>query len=160
MIFVAVGTQLPFDRLVGAVDEWAFRAGRDDVFGQVGKTSLSLKSIDAVDFIGPVEFLERCRAASLLVAHAGMGSILGALELRKPLIIMPRLASRGEHRNDHQLATAKSFVGKAGIYVAHDESEICDLLDRSVDLIGGEGISQYADPQLISTLRTFIFEKD
>lgn len=35
MIFVAVGTQLPFDRLIGAVDKWAASRGRNDVHAQI-----------------------------------------------------------------------------------------------------------------------------
>ena len=36
MIFVTVGTQLAFDRMIKAVDEWAGARGRTDVFAQVG----------------------------------------------------------------------------------------------------------------------------
>jgi hypothetical protein len=35
VIFVAVGTQLPFDRLIGAVDKWAASRGRNDVHAQI-----------------------------------------------------------------------------------------------------------------------------
>ena len=44
-------------------------------------------------------------AAAAIVAHAGMGTILTALETGKRLLVMPRRAALGEHRNDHQLAT-------------------------------------------------------
>ncbi len=35
MIFLTVGTQLPFDRLVAAVDAWAARQPGQEVFGQI-----------------------------------------------------------------------------------------------------------------------------
>ena len=35
MIFLTVGTQLPFDRLVAAVDDWCAARGESDVFGQI-----------------------------------------------------------------------------------------------------------------------------
>lgn len=41
--------------------------------------------------------MERCRAADLLVAHAGMGSICST-----PLIVVPCRAALGETRNDHR----------------------------------------------------------
>ncbi len=38
-IFVTVGTELPFDRLVRAIDHWAGERGRgSEVFAQIGRT--------------------------------------------------------------------------------------------------------------------------
>ena len=37
MIFVTVGTDSPFDRLMQVVDEWAAASGRTDVFAQIGE---------------------------------------------------------------------------------------------------------------------------
>ena len=68
-------------------------------------------------------------AADAVVAHAGIGTILGALELGKPTVVMPRRAALGEHRNDHQLATARRFSGP-GIAVALDEHELAAELGR------------------------------
>jgi hypothetical protein len=36
MIFVTVGTQGQFDRLIRTVDEWADARGRTDLFAQTG----------------------------------------------------------------------------------------------------------------------------
>ena len=38
MIFVTVGAQMPFDRMCKAVDAWAAKRGRSDVFAQIGET--------------------------------------------------------------------------------------------------------------------------
>ncbi|MEK9713666.1 MAG: glycosyltransferase, partial [Thalassolituus sp.] len=65
-----------------------------------------------------------------LVAHAGIGSILTAVELGLPVIIVPRDFKRGEHRNDHQSSTAREFSTRKGVYVATDEATLHDLLDR------------------------------
>ena len=35
-IFVTVGTQLPFDRLIAAIDSWAGKNAQADIFAQVG----------------------------------------------------------------------------------------------------------------------------
>ena len=37
MILVTVGTDLPFDRMVRVVDDWAGETGRRDVFAQIGE---------------------------------------------------------------------------------------------------------------------------
>ncbi len=156
MIFLAVGTQLPFDRLVQVVDDWASEQGRDDVIGQVGESRIVTKAIKAVSFMPPQKFNACCENASLLIAHAGMGSMLMAMELGKPIIVMPRLARLGEHRNDHQLATAKRFINKRGINVAMDENELRALLLNVSGLTAGEAISRHASKELIEEISNFI----
>ena len=88
-----------------------------------------------------------------MIAHAGMGSIITALELGKQIIIMPRRASLGEHRNDHQVATAKQFAAQGRIEVALDETELADKLDQLHVLNRGECLGAEASPQLILTIR-------
>jgi UDP-N-acetylglucosamine transferase subunit ALG13 len=157
MIFVSVGTQFPFDRLIKIVDDWAVDRAYPDVIGQIGPSDFNPRSIKTHPFLDALRFKELQQEAAVLISHAGMGTILGALELGKPLIIMPRLAKFAEHRNDHQLATMRRFMGKAGIYVAEDAETMFDLLDRHKELSGNDsGISATASPQLINTLKEFI----
>src|SRR3954452_10402842 len=120
MIFVTVGTQGHFDRMVRTVDEWAGKHGRTDVFAQTGPSDAGYRYIRVEQFIDPAKFRECVESASLVIAHAGMGSIITALELGKRIIVMPRRASMGEQRNDHQMATAKRFAQQGRIEVAFD----------------------------------------
>ena len=83
MIFVTVGTQGHFDRMVRTVDEWAGKHGRTDVFAQTGPSDASYRHIRVEQFIDPAKFRECVESASLVIAHAGMGSIITALELGK-----------------------------------------------------------------------------
>lgn len=129
MIFVTVGTQLAFDRMVNAVDTWASSSG-NDVFAQVGPTDTKFNHIQQSEFLEPEDFDHYFNSANIVIAHAGMGSILTAMSYGKRIIIMPRKADLGEHRNDHQLATARSFVGHAGVSVAWDEDELIALLHQ------------------------------
>ena len=59
MIFVTVGSQLPFDRLVSVVDEWA--TGRPDakLFGQVGDTANPPADLNSVSTMSPEEYQQR-----------------------------------------------------------------------------------------------------
>jgi len=156
MIFVTVGTQGRFDRLVRTVDEWAGANGRDDIFAQTGPSEYHSQHIRTEHFIDATEFRERVEAASLVISHAGMGSIITALELGKPIIVMPRRASLGEHRNDHQLATARRFAEHGAITVAFTEQELIDKLDRLQDQNETERLAAQASPHLISAIRMFI----
>ena len=134
MIFVTVGGQLPFDRLVRAVDEWAKECGRDDVFAQIGASDSPPHHIRWERFLSPPDFKAKAREAEVIVAHAGMGSILTAIQLGKPIVIMPRRAHLGEHRNDHQLATVSHLSGDVDIAAAANERELVELLHRLDEL--------------------------
>ena len=156
MIFVTVGTQLPFDRLVGAVDRWAGAAEGRSVFAQVGPTRQEPQHLEYRAHLSPNECRQRLATARVVVAHAGMGTVLSALELGKPVLVMPRRASLGEHRNDHQLATARRLQESGRVTVAHDEVELVARLDELDRLSSGECISRFASPDLIRALRAFI----
>jgi UDP-N-acetylglucosamine transferase subunit ALG13 len=156
MIFATVGTQGHFDRLIRTIDEWAGAHGRADVFAQTGPSDYHSEHIRTERFIGPTEFRQRVEAASLVISHAGMGSIITALELGKRIIVMPRRANLGEHRNDHQLATAKRFAEQGRILVALTEQELVDKLDQLQVFDQTERLSAQASPHLILTIRTFI----
>ncbi len=132
MIFVTVGTQLAFDRMVGAVDTWAAHCG-EEVVAQVGPTDRIFANLRQRDFLDPVEFDRAFEEADLVIAHAGMGSILSALSFGQRLIIVPRKAVLGEHRNDHQMATAKRFAGRKGVDVVWQESELGQTISRVLD---------------------------
>ena len=154
MIFVTVGTQLPFDRLIRTVDTWAGKTGAD-VFAQIGPGTY-LPQHGAWTRSLPVdECHKRVAEAQVVVAHAGMGSILTALQLGKPILVMPRLAALGEHRNDHQVATARHFREQGRIQVAFDEAELEAELAKLGELRPGTRIAHTASPSLIAALRGF-----
>lgn len=156
MIFVTVGTQLPFDRLINVVEEWALQNPGQSVFAQIGPSNLELNGIEFADFISPSKAAEYVQKSSLIVAHAGMGSILTALKYQKPLVIVPRKAALGEHRNEHQMATAK-WVGKLpGVFVAWDETELMNILNQANELVSGNPIPADAEPRLIEFIKDFI----
>jgi len=156
VIFVTVGSQLPFDRLIRTVDEWAGSQRRSDVFAQIGQSQYHAIHIETACFVDPLEFRRRIESAKVIVAHAGMGSIISALEFGKPIIVMPRRGDLRETRNDHQIATAQSFLKQGRVIVAFDEEQLVEKLNLSDNLRGSEQIKSQASPQLISSLREFI----
>jgi UDP-N-acetylglucosamine transferase subunit ALG13 len=158
MIFVTVGEQLPFDRLINAVDEWASVSG-EEVFAQIGKTLLTPKTIKYKKHMDPFQFNQAFLAADIIIAHAGMGTIITAIELGKPLLVVPRLACFGEHRNDHQLATAKRFLGQGYISVAFDVPELIKKLENLQDVIKTTRNTKdiKISKKLIQEIRSFIF---
>ena len=153
MIFVTIGTQIPFDRLIEILDRIAPELD-EEIYAQVLRGKYKPKHIKLIDFIEPDEFEEVFVQARLVVAHAGMGTILSSLRKSKPLIIFPRIAALGEHRNDHQSATAMMIKEKKYAYVATDEKELRELLHK--DLRPSKSISEFASESLIKSLEDFI----
>ena len=133
MIFLTVGTQLPFDRLVRAVDKWAFDNPQAEIYGQIGSSSCPPQHFDWSEDMPQPQFDARVTEADLIIAHAGMGSIISAMDLAKPIVIMPRLASHGEHRNDHQLATSSKFADLDNVFLACNEEELGLAIDDALN---------------------------
>ena len=163
MIFLTIGSHEPFDRLVAAVDDWAAARGAGDrVFGQItARAGYLPKNFEHVPTLSPAEFGTRCEAAELIVSHAGMGTILTALQTATPALLLPRKGSLGETRNDHQLATAEKFAGRPGLTVVMEETDLGAALDRCLAeaSTGAAPLSPVADPALTDALHDFIFGK-
>ncbi|MFG0259652.1 MAG: glycosyltransferase [Phycisphaerales bacterium JB041] len=156
MILVTVGAQMPFDRMTRAIDAWAAERGRTDIFAQIGTTDFVPRAIEWTPFLEPEEFKARVRDADILVAHAGMGSIISALEAGKPILVMPRRGDLRETRNDHQVATAERFLEMGRVSVAFDEEELKTKLDMLDSMRASGAISPWASPELIAGIRSFI----
>jgi UDP-N-acetylglucosamine transferase subunit ALG13 len=154
MIFVTVGTQIPFDRFVEAIDEIAVLLD-EPVIVQTLKGKYRPENVQTVNFLHPDEFNIILNKARLIVSHAGMGSILSALEYKKPIIIFPRLASLGEHRNDHQIATAMKINELGYAYVAYDKKQLKELILKK-DLQPLKTIDKNISNNLIMTIIEFI----
>lgn len=157
MILVSIGTQLPFDRLVTAVERWAASRGRTDVVMQIGD-GRAPAALPWVRSLSPEAFRDHLARAELVVAHAGMGVTLSALAAGRPLLLLPRRASLGEHRNEHQLATARRLANVPGVRVCEEEGELAAALDAP-PAPPPDALSATAPAPLLSAVRGFVFAK-
>ncbi len=158
MIFVTVGSQMPFDRLIHGVAAWAaVQSDAPNVLAQVGETQLRPAVLHAVSSLSPEEFRSAVSEAEIIIAHAGMGSVLTAMEFGKPLVVLPRKGVLRETRNDHQIATARWLAGKEGVFVAMEDRELAGSIDRARDSTHTTSqISKHASADLVDALRIFI----
>lgn len=158
MIFITVGTQAPFDRLIKAIDNIAIYLD-EPIIAQALNGNYRPKHFKTVGFLHPEEFDDYYNSATLVVAHAGMGSIISALTKNKILIIFPRKASLGEHRNEHQMATAR-YLGSMNLAnVALEEDELQNLIFSRNNLKPCPTIGESASQSLIDSISSFILEK-
>lgn len=110
MIFITVGSQLTFDRLLKAVDK-EIEAGniKDQVIVQGGKTKFKSKNMKIIKFLELDEFDKYIKDADLIISHGGVGSIIDALKYNKTVIATPRLKKYKESLNDHQIQIIENF---------------------------------------------------
>ena len=108
MIYVTLGTMyLGFPRLIRKMDEIAEKSN-EEIVVQTGMSELLPKHCDHFDFKPREEVEAIQRDARVIIAHAGIGSVIDALKAERPLLVVPRRKHFGEHNNDHQLELAEA----------------------------------------------------
>jgi UDP-N-acetylglucosamine transferase subunit ALG13 len=155
-LFVTVGTQYPFDRLVRTIDQWAGRRDDMEIFAQTGPTEYRPRNMRFAAFIDAEECSRQVEQADAVLAHAGMGSIITAMQSGKLIVVMPRRADLGEHRNDHQMATARKLLAQGKVIVAFDESHLLEKLNQLDQLSSHHRACGEPSPRLLATLREFV----
>jgi beta-1,4-N-acetylglucosaminyltransferase len=131
MIFIIVGTQFPFDRLIRAVDDIVDEGLIDEsLFAQIGESSYKPRNFESAACLEKKAFDDYVRQSSAIIGHAGMGTITMALSNHKPLLAMPRLKKYKEVVNDHQLAIARKFSELGHILVAYDTEDLPECIRR------------------------------
>ncbi|WP_298294689.1 glycosyltransferase [uncultured Litoreibacter sp.] len=152
MIFVTVGTQLPFPRLVDAMDKIAGQL-LEPVVAQTFDAHKCRNLI--VEPMIPAERYGRVVSrARLVVSHAGIGTVLAARDVGTPVVLVPRRAELGEHRNDHQMSTVRELVGRSGITPIWNTDRLGEAIAQPVDLLDQPSNPTLDD--LVSRLRSFI----
>lgn len=112
MIFVTIGTQdKPFKRLLDAVAKYKHDGTiQDDVVVQNGTTHFHDETMTIIPFMDMTTFDRYLNQCDLLITHGGVGTIMNAMALNKPIIAVPRRVQYGEHENDHQLQIIDNFA--------------------------------------------------
>ena len=155
MIFLTVGTQFPFDRLVRAIDGII-----DDgliserLFAQTGESSYKPRNFESAASLEKRVFDNYVKQASSIIGHAGMGTITMALDNHKPLLVMPRLKKYGEVVNDHQVASARKFSELGHILVAYDVKDLPDGIKKLKNFIPRE--RKINSEAVVNRIRSFL----
>ena len=137
MIFITVGSAFPFDRLTQAMNDWALRTGRgSDCIAQIGRGEYRPTEIEYHSTLTHSHFSRTMQAASVVIAHAGMGTVITSQQYGVPIVIMPRRLEAGEHTTDHQAATARWLEDKPGVFVAWDEGNLTEKIAEAEGWVG------------------------
>ena len=128
-VVVSLGTfrAYGFERLVRRLLE--ILPPEADVLWQTGDTDVSGLGITGHHAIPERDLTQAIREADVLVAHAGVGTALAALEVGKCPVLVPRRLARGEHVDDHQTQIAGELGGRGlALSVEADDLTLDHLL--------------------------------
>ncbi len=158
MILVTIGTVFPYDRMISAMDAWAADTGTECV-AQIGEGAYKPAHMTWHASLPGDVYKRTIQEAQVIVSHAGMGSVITALQNATPIVIMPRRHEAGEHTTDHQMATARWLLDKPGVFVAWDETELGEKIAAAQDWSGtGATLAPHAPPAFTDRLRAQLME--
>lgn len=158
MVFVTVGTQtLGFERLLNEVQDLVNRGIIDDnVEIQTGFTKFysTTSQITCFDFLSQKEMDLKIRNAEYIIAHGGVGCILGALHYQKKIIAVPRLKEFREHINNHQLEIIENFSNAGFLLSVYDIKELETVVKKIGNFIPNKYIGTHT--KLIAEIKNTI----
>lgn len=127
MTFVTVGNATqPFARLLREVDRLA-TAGvlPGPVVVQSGHNPAFVSRVCEVrPFLKMEEFEARVAAATLVIAHAGAGTVVHALAAGRVPVVMPRRSMYGELVDDHQAAFVRRLASEGHVIPAWEPVDL------------------------------------
>lgn len=112
MIFVTIGTQPnSFVRFLSAVENLIIECNIDEeVIAQTGNTPFITDKFKTIPFVSENDFKAYVNEASVILTHAGSGSLFNAMKQGKKIIAVARLHKFNEMGNDHQLEIVKKLT--------------------------------------------------
>jgi UDP-N-acetylglucosamine transferase subunit ALG13 len=126
MILVTVGTnEAKFDRLVSAFDDMPID---EPIVVQHGSSGIRPKNATCVDFLSFENLVGYIREARVVVAHAGVGTIMTVAAQGKRPFVVPRLHRHGEAVDDHQCGLGQRFHEIGLVTYVEDPSNLAELL--------------------------------
>ena len=133
MIFLTVGTHSQqFNRLLEKVDELVGdKIIKEKVVAQTGNSTYKPRNYSHCTFIEEKKMQNLYKNSRLVIMHAGAGSIITALNYKKPIIVVPRLKKFGEHVNDHQLQISKAFEHQHKVLACYNMEDLQKIIKKS-----------------------------
>lgn len=158
MIFVTIGSMFPFDRLIEQMDLWTKATGEPEVLAQIGNGKYIPQHMDYTRKLSQADFSATMAKADLIVGHAGMGTVITAGRVGRPVVMLPRIFEWGEHTSKHQIDTANWLREKPGIFVADTNDDLAPTIDRAraAGIGDEERFSAVADPDFTNKIRAAI----
>lgn len=150
MVLLSVGTQKQqFDRLFKLVEN-SNKLKNVEIIAQSGYTKYESEKIKMLSFVSDEEFDDLISKCDFLICHGGVGTIFKALNMKKKILVVPRLKKYGEHINDHQLEICKALQEEGFLLYLQDGENI----DEKLDILKKANLKEYkSDERYLNILR-------
>lgn len=154
--FVSVGNSTQaFPRLLDAVLQVATRLPQP-VFVQYGAcNAFDCPTCDSAPYISMVEFERRVSEATVLIMHAGAGSVIHAVRSGRVPVVMPRSSALGEIVDEHQreFADALGLMGK--LVVCNEPAQLLSAVATAGALQSARAAT-CSEPGLLRSVRQLL----
>ena len=134
MIFVTVGTgEQQFDRLLCGVESLSTE---EPLVIQHGSSSVRPMRGRCVEFMSFTDLLSHMREATVVITHAGVGSMTAALSAGKRPVVVPRRQRFGEAVDDHQVEIARRLAESKLVTLVEDPKNLESALAAPAEEMG------------------------
>lgn len=134
MIFVTLGSQkFQLNRLLRQLDESLKLQGvmwTEDIFAQIGAADYVPERYPCKHFLDRKEFETKVQKSDLILTHAGVGTIITALSMKKKVLVYPRLKKYQEAVDDHQLSIADAFSKNNYLMVCKESDDLWEKIEE------------------------------
>lgn len=132
--FVSVGNaKQEFLRFFQMIDNVADLLPKP-VYVQRGHTQYENEKFDVVRFINMDQFQLKMADATVVILHAGAGSVINAINSKKKPIVIPRLAKYNEHVDDHQLEFSTQLEKKNKVCVVQNDGDMSASIQELLNI--------------------------
>jgi UDP-N-acetylglucosamine transferase subunit ALG13 len=83
-----------------------------------------------------------------------VATIITGMKLEKPVVVVPRFASYGEHVDDHQLQIAESFSDKNLVLMCKNMNQLAQAVQQAKTHRFSRYVSQ--KERIINTIRDYL----
>lgn len=140
MIFVTCGSSpIGFERLMRALEILP----ASELIVQHGPVAAP-PCATGYDFLPFGRIVELMGEADLVLSHAGVGSIMCALQAGHIPIVFPRLKRHGETVDDHQVELARALEERGSVVVATTADELRAAVESTPTRAAGQAL--HGDP--------------
>ncbi len=117
-----------------------------EVLWQTGDTDIEGLAIDGHVEIPERDLVQAIGESDLLIAHAGVGTALAALEAGRCPLLVPRRLHHGEHVDDHQIQIAEE-LSRRHLVVSCDADDL--TLETLIDTASRRVATPAQDPPFV-----------
>ena len=147
MIFVTVGTTLPFDALIETVDKMAGNGDfSESVVCQIGHGRYEPKHCEYFRFSPEID--DWIQRATLVIGHGGTGTVSSLLAEAKPFVAVANPAGADDHQG--------AFLARLSQTVSFLWTKDLSELQRLVTLARSFKVEAKASLRLVSDLRKYL----